>query len=187
MSDITLKFMENVARLVKPGEDVISDLTPESAHRLHMGVLIVTEALELAQAIEQDDAREILWELGDVEFAFEAIQASCFNINIDSLHSMQSFDVMPLKELTKELGYACEAIASTLKKHAIHAKPLNNVALHKSMMYVRTIMRGIYNRTQFTQDQAKRENIEKLKIRQPGGKFNNNDAEARVDESKKYN
>ena len=71
-----------VARLAKPGEDIIKDLTPEKAHLWHMASCAQSEAGELFDAIKRPaiynkgsyDRKNVVEELGDIEFYLEGIR-----------------------------------------------------------------------------------------------------------------
>ena len=88
-----------VANLAKPGEHIISALTPEKAHLLHMAVGVSGEAGELLDAVKKSaiyskplDMVNVVEELGDLEFYLEGIRAAlgitreqCLEANIDKL------------------------------------------------------------------------------------------------------
>lgn len=73
-----------VARLAKPGSQLIADLTPQGAHLWHMASCICGEAGELFDAIKKPaiyakgsyDRANIVEELGDLEFYMEGLRAS---------------------------------------------------------------------------------------------------------------
>lgn len=72
---------ELVTALVKPGADIIAELSPEKAHTLHMAVGIAGEAGELLDAIKKHviynkplDRENVIEELGDLEFYMEGLR-----------------------------------------------------------------------------------------------------------------
>lgn len=72
-----------VAALVKPGEEIIEQTTPIHAHLNHMAMLLAGETGELVDAIKKHtiygkdlDFVNVIEELGDIEFALEAIRKS---------------------------------------------------------------------------------------------------------------
>lgn len=74
-------FSEMVAALVKNGQDILKELTPEQADLLHMGVGVSGESGELLDAIKKHaiygkplDRENIIEELGDLEFFMERIR-----------------------------------------------------------------------------------------------------------------
>src|SRR5215216_502430 len=76
-----MKHSELVNTLAKPGADIVSSLTAENAHLLHMAVGISGEAGELIDAVKkaaiynkQIDRENIIEELGDIEFYMEGLR-----------------------------------------------------------------------------------------------------------------
>jgi NTP pyrophosphatase (non-canonical NTP hydrolase) len=76
------EFEAMVDALAKPGEAILASLTPEKAHLLHMAVGIAGEAGELLDAIKkhviynkEPDLKNIVEELGDLEFYMEGMRA----------------------------------------------------------------------------------------------------------------
>lgn len=72
---------EMVYALCKSGEDIVTQLTSESAHALHMAVGISGEAGELLDAIKKAaiyvkplDRENVIEELGDLEFYMEGLR-----------------------------------------------------------------------------------------------------------------
>tara|TARA_R110000850_G_scaffold91270_12_gene193853 strand:- start:316 stop:1011 length:696 start_codon:yes stop_codon:yes gene_type:complete len=72
-----------VAALIKPGEEIIAETTPLKAHLNHMAMLLAGEAGEVVDAIKKHtiygkdlDFVNVIEELGDIEFALEAIRSS---------------------------------------------------------------------------------------------------------------
>lgn len=72
---------ELVALLVKPGKDIINELTPEKTSLLHMVIGISGESGELLDAIKKHviygkplDRGNALEEMGDIEFYMEGIR-----------------------------------------------------------------------------------------------------------------
>jgi len=76
-------FADMVAKLAKPGKDVLRDLLPGRAHLLHMAVGVSGEAGELLDAIKKAaiynkplDRDNVIEELGDLEFYMEGLRAA---------------------------------------------------------------------------------------------------------------
>ncbi len=70
-----------VSMLAKPGGKIIADLTPDSAHLLHMAVGVAGESGELLDAIKKAtfyckplDRENVVEELGDLEFYMEGLR-----------------------------------------------------------------------------------------------------------------
>jgi NTP pyrophosphatase (non-canonical NTP hydrolase) len=93
------KHSEMVKALVKPGSEVLRDLTPETANLLHLASALCGEAGELFDPIKKTaiygkpiDFENIREELGDIEFYLEGIRSalgitreSTLQANIDKL------------------------------------------------------------------------------------------------------
>jgi NTP pyrophosphatase (non-canonical NTP hydrolase) len=80
-----MNYGEFVGALVKPGQDIINTLTPESANILHMAVGISGEAGELLDAIKKHviynkplDLENVIEELGDLEFYMEGLRQQLY-------------------------------------------------------------------------------------------------------------
>jgi len=76
-----IKFEDMVKALAKPGEAIISQLTPDTAHNIHMAIGIAGEAGELLDAIKKQaiynkpvDRENVVEELGDLEFYMEGLR-----------------------------------------------------------------------------------------------------------------
>jgi NTP pyrophosphatase (non-canonical NTP hydrolase) len=75
-------FTAMVAALIKPGKDIISELSPGRANALHMAVGASGESGELLDAIKKYviygkplDRANVVEELGDLEFYMEGLRA----------------------------------------------------------------------------------------------------------------
>jgi len=76
-----MDYSEMVTSLAKPGEAILSDLTPDKMHLLHMAVGVAGEAGELLDAIKKAciygkklDIENVKEELGDLEFYMEGLR-----------------------------------------------------------------------------------------------------------------
>jgi len=76
-----MMFEDMVAGLVKPGKNILEDMSPNQAHGIHMAVGIAGEAGELLDAIKKNciyqkplDFENIIEELGDIEFYLEGLR-----------------------------------------------------------------------------------------------------------------
>ena len=72
---------ELVAKLKKPGEQILESLTPEKVDLWHMATLLVGEAAEILDAVKKHvvynkelDVENIHEEMGDLEFGAEGIR-----------------------------------------------------------------------------------------------------------------
>ncbi len=78
---MTITHSEMVAALVKPGEDILSTVTPEKADLWHMATGVAGEAGELLDAVKKHviynkpiDIENVIEELGDLEFYMEGVR-----------------------------------------------------------------------------------------------------------------
>lgn len=76
-------YEEMVANLAKEGQAIIDTLTPAKMHELHMAVGVSGEAGELIDAVKKYvvydkelDLKNVIEELGDLEFYMEGLRAS---------------------------------------------------------------------------------------------------------------
>lgn len=74
-----------VKKLVKPGEEILAQVTPFDMHLIHMAMGICGEAGELLDAIKKRsiynkplDYENVIEELGDIEFYLEGIRQALF-------------------------------------------------------------------------------------------------------------
>lgn len=81
MSEINYPKMVNT--LAKDGNQIIDDLSPKTAHELHMAIGVAGEAGELLDAIKKSsiynkpvDVKNVIEELGDLEFYMEGLRQS---------------------------------------------------------------------------------------------------------------
>jgi len=94
-----VSYPDFVQSRLKPGADVLADLTPEKANLAHLAMLVTSEAGELADAIKKHtiygnplDVANIHEELGDILFAAQAIATAtgttldeCQRLNVEKL------------------------------------------------------------------------------------------------------
>lgn len=79
--DNEYKHGEMVSRLIKPGVDILREMSPEQANLLHMAVGVSGEAGELLDAVKKTaiygraiDLSNVIEELGDLEFYIEGVR-----------------------------------------------------------------------------------------------------------------
>lgn len=78
---MTESFDQMVERLKKPGNDVLSSLTPDKCDAIHMTLGIAGEAGEIVDAVKKWcmynkdlDRENVIEELGDIEFYMEGLR-----------------------------------------------------------------------------------------------------------------
>jgi NTP pyrophosphatase (non-canonical NTP hydrolase) len=95
----TTTYQQFVNSIVKPGDEIICQLTPQKAHLLHMAVGVSGEAGELLDAIKkhcvyqkQIDLNNVMEEAGDILFYLTGLLSEldmtleeCIKANMDKL------------------------------------------------------------------------------------------------------
>jgi len=81
--NLPVDYSTFVSRLLKDGKDILESLTPEKCNQWHLAVGIAGEAGELADAFKKYvvynkplDRKNVIEELGDLEFFIEATRQS---------------------------------------------------------------------------------------------------------------
>ena len=99
-----LTHTELVANLVKPGEQIAKEITPNQAHLLHMVFGISGEAGELLDAVKKHviyrkdlDTHNVVEEIGDLLFYIEGL---CQAIGV----TMETAKLLNIKKLQKRYG-----------------------------------------------------------------------------------
>ena len=99
MNSLYINHAQMVARLNKPGQSIINDLTPVKAHIWHMGTGISGESGEILDTVKKHvvynkalDIENLIEELGDMEYFMEGLRAAtgitreqCLQHNLDKL------------------------------------------------------------------------------------------------------
>jgi NTP pyrophosphatase (non-canonical NTP hydrolase) len=82
-SNTEQEFNKMVSNLVKSGDDILTELTPEQAHLLHMAVGVSGESGELLDAIKKHtvyqkelDLVNVIEEIGDIYFYLQGLEAA---------------------------------------------------------------------------------------------------------------
>lgn len=83
VKEAEVSYSEFVATLIKPGVDILSEMSPADANLMHMAIGVAGEGGELLDAIKrrviyrkQLDIENVTEELGDLEFFMEGVRAA---------------------------------------------------------------------------------------------------------------
>jgi len=102
-------FAKMVNALIKPGSNILDQMTAEKINRLHMAVGISGESGELLDAVKREafyneplDVANVIEELGDLEFYMEGLR--------QSLHISREY---VLEENIKKLGVRYKVMTFT--------------------------------------------------------------------------
>lgn len=94
-----ISHSELVAALMKPGRDILGQMTPQKANLMHIAHQFADEAGEIVSAIKKHtcynqelDVNNLVEEIGDLQFAIEALCQAinrspgfCMAVNIEKL------------------------------------------------------------------------------------------------------
>lgn len=156
---MTLKELHNemVRKLVKPGDQIIKQTSPELAHAIHMTLGLVGECIEVESHIsnppevfETDFGTDLMLELGDVMF-YTVGALHYVDLNLETLLQEEMADpdheslLFNLEAEADELGDGCMAedlapghmvraagnVSEMFKKHWVYGKPLDIKKLRK--------------------------------------------------------
>lgn len=165
---------ELVARLIKPGEDIIAKLTPEQAHAWHMASCIPGEAGELVEAMLANDRVNMVEELGDIEFYVEGLRVPLGITREETVFDLPESDTLSLP------GAAAEVFDAT-KRWSIYNKPLDRVAMLRALSQLEYVMDAIRVITGISRAETLAGNILKLGERYENLTYSDQQAQDRAD------
>ena len=193
MSKIT--HHEMVTGLAKRGEDIVSELTPLSAHLLHMAVGIAGEAGELCEAIYSKDSvsdidkENVIEELGDLEFYLEGLRqglqlARNETVPLDiKFPNTAAGDIAVIKDNSIKLNIESSILLDFIKKSAFYVKPVKTEKVIESLIKINLLMLIIRDRFDITYEETIEHNIAKLGERYQGHSYSNEQAIDRADKA----
>lgn len=172
---------ELVRALAKPGQAILNDLTPESAHLWHMATGLSGEVAELFEQIVvkgAGDEGNILEEAGDILFYIEGLD-QCMTARCE--HNTLPFlvGVQPRIALDFLVCRAGDAL-DLAKKRAVYNKPIDEEAMLLTLQFVRSYLESAIKPYNITLEQARQHNIDKLTVRY-GRTYSNEAAQLRKD------
>lgn len=180
---------EIVARLAKPGQDILSSLTPLRCHVWHMLTGLAGEVLELQQSffftenageemhlVLTKGKNNFVEECGDVEFYLEGLaQAYDVKLPIDNTDLFgKILDPLTLED-------ALEDLLNKIKKDIIYLNPNQYVEIQTAIKVFSVSMQEIYKQSGLTREQCIEANIFKLQQRYPGYTYSDTSANERKD------
>lgn len=171
----TTRHQQMVARLAKPGADIIASLTPVKAHLWHMASCIMGEVAELITGIDSCDGDNILEELGDIEFYLEGYRQGA-GISRSDLTGEPTVDNKP-----RLLVQVSGDLFDVIKKHVIYGQPFDRTrAIHylTDIDYLLCQVRDGYG---WSHQDVLDANYRKLSKRYPEGGYTDRAATVRAD------
>jgi hypothetical protein len=127
-------YAEFVAALIKPGDTMKNEMSPEQMNALHMAVGIAGEAGETLSCIVIDpndldaeiDLVNLVEELGDIEFYAEGLRAALDISYVETQVYGPVAETMPIIPLiaATSLSIAAANILDAVKKWTVYQKPI---------------------------------------------------------------
>lgn len=168
-----INFVDMVRTLAKPGEAIISTLTPLKAHLWHMASCQLGEVGELIDALINDDRVNVVEEFGDIEFYMEGIRGA-----LGIPHAMHNFsDSEADPSIIVESGNVFDVI----KGHVIYNKKLDFDAVVNALARFEGAMHKMRQSQNITREETINGNIAKLGKRYAGMKYSDQAAAMRAD------
>ena len=165
-----------VARLAKPGADIIASLTPVKAHLWHMASCIMGEVAELLTAIESCDGDNILEELGDIEFYLEGYRQGA-NISASDLTGEPTVDDEP-----RLLVQVSADLFDVTKKVVIYNKcPIDRAKAIQHLTDINHLLYQVRHGYGWSHQDVLDANYRKLSKRYPEGGYTDQAATVRAD------
>lgn len=119
---VAIEFDEMVRVLVKPGETILAEITPEQAHLMHMLLGLAGEVGELVDAIKKWiiyrkplDSTNLIEEMGDIEFFLEGIR-QVFKMDRTTICAA---NIAKLSDRYKKLVYSDQAAQDRADKNQL--------------------------------------------------------------------
>lgn len=184
-------YDQMVMNLIKPGEDILESLNPDTINILHMAVGIMGETTELVEAIDLSDNENILEELGDIEFYFKGL-SQALGMHIVDEHAHLRYSDWGYRPISEHLCIQAGNILDKAKRVSIYNKPCGEgakdiVDMGKHMREYRSLLAGLYahDDIEATPYAARMHNRDKLltskNARFKSGKYSDMEAHARND------
>jgi len=166
-----------VRALVKPGADIVAQMTAETAHVLHMAVGISGEVSELVLADQFQDDQNRVEELGDIEFYFEGLRQCC---SAQLIHPVQKSISTTGKALTY-LVITSGQVLDLVKKIVVYNNPALDHILESHLLELRNALDAYYRASGIHKRDAITNNISKLSKRYSKLTYSDLDARLRAD------
>ncbi len=165
---------ELVARLVKPGNDILATLTPEKAHAWHMASCIPGEAGELFDAVMREDEENIVEELGDLEFYLEGLRTPLGITREETLFHLGDTDTLSIPGVAGDVFDAA-------KKWVIYNKDFDRALLVTALAQFEALLDGLRTILDIPRAATLAGNILKLGERYEGLVYTDQRAQDRAD------
>jgi hypothetical protein len=190
LTEQTITHPELVRALVKPGADILSGLTAETADLWHAGTGVATEASEICLALlefhnnRELDLENLVEELGDMEFYLQQLRTNLGVARDEVIEADIPFMYSPEPiEMAAVISVAGGDILDLVKKVVVYQKPVDRDAFIAVLAKLEGPLMVIRHMTGVEQDDVLAANIAKLSVRYAGLTYTDADAQARADKA----
>jgi hypothetical protein len=161
-----------VAKLAKPGQEILNTLTAEKVHLLHMALGIAGEVAELTGATCRENFVE---ELGDLRFYVQGV--------LQGLGVEEGDLDVPLVEGASitQLILVAGDVVDQIKKFTVYNKPVEDTNILGAVVVLLSNLRAMEEFSGLTYEEVHTANVEKLSKRYPELKYSDASAQARAD------
>lgn len=146
----------------KPGQDILSSLTPEKCHLLHMAIGVVGEVGELFEA---EFGKHILEECGDIEFFLQGMTLNGSGIGSYEYHESPRVKIVGETAIKDRMVVAAANLMDVIKKHAIYNKPLDFEKANHEWHILHNLLDTIYAGRKWNRQMVIAANVDKLNKR----------------------
>ena len=180
------KFESMVSALVKPGGEIVSQMTAHNAHLMHMAMGISGEVGEVVEACmgnlgencKDNNVAEIMEEVGDLEFYLEGL---CQILCIKNERTVYPYGADIGNVALLELAVRGARVADVVKKICMYQDDTKWGLLVEEIQFFRNRLDTIYSTLPFTHDDALEGNFKKLSKRYEKLTYNDSSARNRAD------
>ncbi len=172
----SVPYAEMVRALCKPGQDILSSLSPNDCHKLHMASALLGETVELLDAEDLPNAEE---ELGDIEFFFEGLRQG-YGVDWCHIHDVmrQPFEKgMPTMKLIITAGVLYDLV----KKETIYRKIVHIDQIASAMTRLDECLTDVRHLFKFNRGDVLKANQRKLAVRYADFVYTDKRAQERAD------
>ena len=175
---MSIEFKKMVKDLCKSGADVLADLTPETAHLLHMAVGLSGEVSEFVDGVMEGDLVNCIEELGDIEFYLEGLYQA---LGIIPMGDNDVSRRVVRSDLLFDLVIKAGNILDLCKKISIYKDQKYYSTLPVLLVSFNTDLKSLYQELGISRDEALHVVRKKLAKRYEKGKYSNTAAKVRAD------
>lgn len=180
------KHEEMVSKLVKPGEAILSQLTPDDCHLNHMAIGLIGEAAEIIEGIEKGDVDNIIEEGGDGCFYLTAL-FQIRGMSFDDERNKTPDRSVPVYDPDKKYLIVCGKILDLIKKKTIYRKDIIIEDLDNLLIQARDYLRYALGEFSISIGACLDHNYKKLSVRYQDHQYSDEQAQARKDKQNEGN